>query len=316
MKLTSLTVLLLLCGCQGDRHVALTNTVVDQHGVMVTDGFSTEMGGPFGSYTFLGTMINVGARQGQGEASAFGGRHAPTLRSVDWATAPNIVEVAVAPKVPIALSVWIVKGPFAQQKQKALNDVAQTESTYASERLGVFFNIVEVLDVTANSKAASYFNFDCSQMGAMQKDLLGPHAQRINVYYVDQVNVNGTYATTNGNACSIGGSFVAMGSASGGTLLSHEIGHALALTHTDELSASLKSAFDITNVMWSFSSNRGYLTEGQTLRAHLSKASFLNISPGKPRLGEPVRDCGAEVASRACPSIKKRLWADGAFPVN
>ena len=124
------------------------------------------------------------------------------------------------------------------------------------------------------------------------------------------------YATTNGNACSIGGSFVAMGSGSGATLLSHEIGHTLALTRTDELTASLKSAFDSTSVMWSSSSNRAYLTEGQNFRAHLSKASFPNISPGKPRLGEPVRDCGPEVASKECPSIKKRLWADGAFPAN
>jgi hypothetical protein len=212
--------------------------------------------------------------------------------------------------------VWIVKGPFAQQKAKALADIAQTAATYQAERLGMFFNIVEVLDVTGNSAAATYFNFDCSQKAAMQKALTR-HEQRINIYYVDQVKVGSTYATTNGNACSIGGDFVVMGSGAGSDLLAHEIGHTLALEHTDEITnATLKSAFDSTNVMWSFSSNRAYLSEGQTFRATFNAASEPNISPGKPRLGEPVRTCATETNSKTCPTLLRRLWADGTFPAN
>lgn len=133
------------------------------------------------------------------------------------------------------------------------------------------------------------------------------------MYVVTSVNVNGSYASTNGNACDIGGSFIAIGWQAGSSMLSHEIGHDLALTHTDDLSNALKARFDSTNVMWSSSSSRSFLTEGQTFRAHMTATSFFNTSPGKPRLGEPIRDCTPDKSSKTCLSIKKRLWADGSF---
>jgi hypothetical protein len=308
----ALTIAIAACQRSCEKSVALVNTKVDHHGVIVTDGFATEFGSAFSSYAFLGTLTSVGNRAGAGEIGAFGAGHGPTLKAVDWATSPPIVDVPVSPRVPLALTIWILRAPYATQRTKELADVATTEGIFAQERFGVFFNIVDTLDVTANPSAATYLQFDCSQRAAMQK-AIGKHGQRVNVYVVNTVNVNGTYASTNGNACGIGSDFVAIGWQAGSSLLSHELGHDLALTHTDELSSGLKARFDGTNVMWSFSSGRLYLTEGQTFRAHMTAASFFNTSPGKPRLGEPIRDCGAETLTKACPSIKKRLWADGSF---
>jgi hypothetical protein len=300
--------------CQNscEKSVALVNTKVDHHGVIVTDGFATEFGSNVSSYAFLGTLTSVGNRSGAGEIGAFGAGHGPTLQGVDWTSSPAIVNVPVAPRVPLALSIWILRAPFATQRTKELADVTNTEAIYAQERFGAFFNIVDVLDVTTNTAASKYLQFDCSQRAALQKEI-GKHDQRINVYVVTSVNVNGSYATTNGNACDIGGSFVAIGWQAGNELLAHEIGHDLALTHTDDLNATLKASFDGTNVMWSSSSVRSFLTEGQTFRAHMTAKSFFNTSPGKPRLGQPIRDCAADASTKTCPSIRKRLWADGTF---
>ena len=120
----------------GDTSAAAhPNTVVDQHGVMVTDGFSTEMGGPFGSYTFPGHDGRRRRASGPGRGlRLMTATTRTTLRAVDWSTASNIVDVPVAPRLPLAaLSVWIVKGPFAQQRQKALND-ARADGEHLRER--------------------------------------------------------------------------------------------------------------------------------------------------------------------------------------
>ncbi|HZQ60474.1 MAG TPA: hypothetical protein VFC24_03940, partial [Casimicrobiaceae bacterium] len=114
-----------------------------------------------------------------------------------------------------------------------------------------------------------------------------------------------------GNACSIGGSFVAIAAGAGAELLAHELGHDLALEHIDDLAGQ----FDMTNVMHSASNTRAYFTEGQLFRAHVRSASAINALFGA-RSGQPTRDCDRDTLTIACPSIAKRIWADGAFGPN
>ena len=93
--------------------------------------------------------------------------------------------------------------------------------------------------------------------------------------------------------------------------MSHEMGHNLALTHIDDLTAS----FNVTNVMHSASNSRQFLTEGQLFRAHLQPGSAINAIYGV-RPGQVTRACARDTNSRTCPGIQKRLWADGTFPAN
>ena len=118
-------------------------------------------------------------------------------------------------------------------------------------------------------------------------------------------------STSRGNACQIGGPFVAIASTAGTDLLSHEMGHDLALTHIDNLTSN----FDQTNIMHSASNSRAFATEGQLFRTHLEPTSAVNATYGV-RPGQTTRNCPRDTVSRTCPPIQKRLWADGTFPAN
>ena len=118
-------------------------------------------------------------------------------------------------------------------------------------------------------------------------------------------------STSRGNACIVGGSFVAIASGAGAELLAHELGHDFALEHIDDLSAD----FDATNIMHSASNVRQFLTEGQVFRAHLRSNSAINQTYGR-RPGLLTRNCDRDTLAVGCPPVRKRLWADGAFPTN
>jgi hypothetical protein len=184
------------------------------------------------------------------------------------------------------------------------------QTVYWPERVGLLFTPMMVRDATTNSKRSSYLAFTCGSSNAnmtkMQSDI-GFDSGRINVYLVDSVDGS----TSRGNACQIGGPFVAIASTAGTDLLSHEMGHDLALTHIDDLTTN----FDQTNIMHSASNTRAFVTEGQLFRMHLQPASAVNATYGV-RPGQPTRDCPRDTVSRICPSIEKRLWADGTFLAN
>jgi hypothetical protein len=112
--------------------------------------------------------------------------------------------------------------------------------------------------------------------------------------------------TGRGQACSIGSDFVALGKNTGDELLSHELGHDIALTHVDDLT---------TNFDQTASNTRQFVTEGQAYRGHLDPVSALNFLYNA-RPGQPTRSCARDTFSDTCPQVQRRLWADGAFPTN
>jgi hypothetical protein len=134
---------------------------------------------------------------------------------------------------------------------------------------------------------------------------IGARPGRINVYLVGLVDGS----ISRGNACIVGGGFAAIAAGAGAELLAHELGHDFALEHIDDLVAD----FNQGNVMHSASNIRQYLTEGQTVRAHLRPNSAINqVYALRP--GLPTRNCDRDTLTLDCPAIRKRLWADGALP--
>jgi len=200
-------------------------------------------------------------------------------------------------------------GPYATTQQTALTLWQTAQQIYWDERLGVHMSL-EVVDATANPKAASWSAFTCgtgnANVTAIQSDI-GMRPGRMNVYMVTLVDGS----SSRGNACAIGGGFVAIASGSGAELLAHELGHDFGLEHIDDLINS----FDTTNVMHSASNNRQFFTEGQTFRAHLRPSSAINSVYGL-RQGLPTRACDRDTMMLGCPWIAKRVWADGTWPAN
>jgi len=280
-------------------------------GALVSDGSSTPAANYQGFVTATDN-VNVGARAGAGEAIAFSRDRPVTLHSTVWTTAfgNQTVTVPFAGAFDTAVTIWVVAGPFVTTQQTALTLWQTAQQIYTDERLGVHLSPVEIVDATANAKAATYAAFTCGaanvNVSSIQADI-GARPGRINVYLVSLVDGS----TSRGNACAIGGGFVAIAAGSGAELLAHEIGHDFGLEHIDDLTID----FNPTNVMHSASNWRQFLTEGQIFRAHLRPNSAIN-QVFNLRPGLPTRNCDRDTLTLDCPSIKKRLWADGAFPAN
>ena len=81
----------------------------------------------------------------------------PALQSTLWATAlgNQIVSVPFANALATPVTIWVVAGPYATTQQTALTLWQTAQQIYADERLGVQLSPVEIVDATANAKAAT-----------------------------------------------------------------------------------------------------------------------------------------------------------------
>ena len=280
-------------------------------GALVSDALSTAVAN-FGGYSTATTSVNVGPRSGGGEVIAFGTARAVALQPVTWTTAGGnqTVPVQLAPALAAPLTIWVVAGPAATTNQTALTLYQTAQQIAVAERFGIDLSSVEFRDATGNASAAAWGAFTCgagnANVAALQA-ALGVRPGRINVYLVGLVDGS----TSRGNACSLGGGFVAIAAGSSAELLAHELGHAFALEHIDDLVTD----FDEDNVMHSASVSRQSLTEGQTFRAHLRPNSAVN-AVYNARPGLPTRACDRDTLTLQCPAIGKRIWADGPYSAN
>jgi len=280
-------------------------------GALVSDGSSTTLANYQGFVTATDN-VNVGARAGAGEVIAFSRDRPVALQSALWTTAfgNQTVSVPFAGVFDTAVTIWVVAGPFTTTQQTALTLWQTAQQIYTDERLGVHLSPVEIVNATSSPNAAAYAAFSCgvgnAGVASIQADI-GMRPGRINVYLVGLVDGS----TSRGNACAIGGGFVAIAAGSGAELLAHELGHDFGLEHVDDLT----SDFQASNVMHSASNSRQFLTEGQAFRAHLRANSAINQVFGL-RPGLPTRNCDRDTLTLDCPAIRKRLWADGGFPAN
>ncbi len=295
----------------GTARVAFVAGSGAPNGVLVSDGASTAAAN-YQGFATAADNVDIGVRAGAGEAIAFSRDRPPALQSAMWASAfgNQIVSVPFGNALHTPITIWVVAGPFATTQQTALTLWQAAQQIYTDERLGVQLSPLEIVDATANPKAATWGAFSCGVANAgvtsIQADI-GVRPGRINVYLVGLVDGS----TSRGNACVVGGGFAAIASGSGADLLAHELGHDFGLEHIDDLN----TAFTPTNVMHSASSARQYLTEGQTFRAHFRANSAIN-QVYNLRPGLTTRNCDRDTLTLDCPSIMKRVWADGGFPPN
>ena len=314
-----LSIFLVLTGC-ADK-VAFMNASGLENGILV-DG---QYGAVFqNDRTFVSssTVINVGkvGPGGNNEVIAFTGERPVELtENAAWTSADNDrIGVRYGDKLGLRVKVWIVKGPFDAQRQKALNAYTATASIWTNERTGLEFTRFEIVDATSNPRSADYFDFYCARQSALENDI-GKETGIINIYYVDRVGWGSTslgagtgWSCKNDAGSDNGGDFVAMGSSTGDELLAHELGHSFALEHTNGM-----SGYDATNVMHNASNTREFFTEGQTFRAHILPGSAINdANIYNARPGKTTRDCRRDAASDICAENHKRIWADGAYPAN
>lgn len=290
--------------------------------IAVSGGSGTELGllvdgrdsgGEFNDRGYLTSSPSVAvgwldASSSANEAVGFTNDRPPRYVQTPWTGSNDTFAVAFQPRIQIPVTVWIIRGPFADQRDHAIEACIRTSAIWRAERMGVEFSEFRVVDATGNARAADHYAFPNGDVGDSAwrplRDDIGFASGRLNIYWVDTVNG----ATSSG--WSNFGAQVVMGRATGDELLAHEIGHAFSLTHTNGV-----TSFDVTNIMHNASDTRAFVAEGQLFRAHMDPDSILNeVYNARP--GEPTRNCGFG-ESALCPRSDRRLWADGAgFPAN
>jgi hypothetical protein len=255
--------------------------------------------------------------QGTNEVMAFTqDRPMAIYTNPPWTTGNDNINVPFASQIAIPVTIWVLYGDFGSVSTKAANDLLTASSIYSTERVGVGFSTVTVMDATANPRAPSYYNYENSTMATPIKADIGYVNGQINIYYVNSIVASGVQYTQAACVDQIGGTMVFVGSTVITTVLAHELGHDFSLEHVH--SGVATQWFDFSNVMsQNGSPNARYLTEGQVLRMHLTSTSALNDTY-HARPGLLTRDCAATstVATNTCPGVQKRIWADGIYPAN
>ena len=246
------------------------------------------------------------------EVIGFAHRRPPLLiEDVSWTAGSNTIDLNFQDELLIDVTFWIVDATEGLPEDVADRSL-ETAVIFDRERLGVAFDDLEIIDASDDPDAAQFEHFTCA-LASEIKQQIGFVPGMINAYYTTTVNFGGGVGTGNGVWC--GGGVIALGRNTTGNLLAHEFGHAFHIHHVNSNTAD----FDGTNVMHSSSSNRRYLTEGQTFHAVYHAFSDLN-DIYDVRAGQPTRSCPENhysVDDPICPADQKRVWADGAsWPPN
>ena len=203
-----------------------------RNGVHVNDRRFTalELGGFFGALFPVIPIDNLTLSPESNEILAFA-RHRPPvlLENVPWTSGSNTLQIEFEDEYEIPVQVWIVKGPFAHQRDVAIEASVITSMIWQEERLGVRFKSFDVVDATGSAGASDFHEFTCLKAIAMKADI-GFLQDRLNIYYVDTVGLNPPLSPNNGVWC--GSWLIAMGQETQPHVLTHEIGHAFGLKHT------------------------------------------------------------------------------------
>ena len=221
--------------------VVITNGSGNENGILVSaQGSSGALSDkPFTSTT---NTINVGqltAAASRNEVIAFTNSRPVALTPATWMPGSDTMDLQFADEIKISITVWILKGPFADQSQAAKNRCIDVAAMWRSERMGIAFaeGGCDIRDATSNTEISQFMTFKCDndKLNDLQQ-AIGRTPNRINMYVVDLVRLaNGSTGTGNGTSCGKS-DFVALGSTVDAGLAIHELGHSFTLTHIDSVS--------------------------------------------------------------------------------
>jgi len=187
-------------GCADELHVV--NGSEDEVGVLV-DG--QDGGGAFSDRGFLtnAAVLGVGnldVSPDSNEAVGFTTHRPPYYAATAWTDGADDFDIDFKPKISVPVTVWIVKGPFAQQRQHAIDACIQTSAIWNAERMGIGFSTFQVIDATGDPEASAHFAFPNGDLGDVVwqplRDDIGFTAGRLNIYWVDTVNGSTTTGRT------------------------------------------------------------------------------------------------------------------------
>lgn len=220
-----------------------------------------------------------------------------------WTAAQNEKhDIALEESLTVPVTVWLKDSNF---KERAEIDLKVANFLYYINRVGVQLTA----DASAYKDASAILTGDnCPPNNVPPPSPPPHHADRLNVYYVDNKDLQGMH-------CNLEPEIIYIGTYANVATLAHEAGHALGLDtggfvgggHVNGM-----SGFDCNNLMVTGGgASRDSFTLGQTFRLNVHTTSLLNtlvqLNGTTIRDGEVKRDCpvpaDGEVATPDCPKL-------------
>jgi hypothetical protein len=307
-KIALLLIVITIFGC-GDK-VTIGNSAGNEHGLLV-DGQNSAGHVNDRKRVSGSTNIDVGnleASSTTNDIIAFTkGRPAAIKENAGWTSGDDTESITFSGKINVPVTVWIVKGPFNNQRAKAINACIYTTGRFNAERVGVGFSEFEIINKTSMTNASDYYHFPTTADPQDWKDDVGWKNDRINIYYIETVSGS----STTGRAVNFT-NFIVLGENFGDIAVVHEIGHSFSARHKSA------PAFNDECIMWpsyDTSDPWEFFSEGELFRMHVNSASALN-NVYNARLGQTTRSCIGNVSSDECVDWNKRLWDDGSLLAN
>ena len=159
-----LPVILFLAGCDT---INVINGSGQPVGVMV-DG--QDSGGQINDRTVISAASAIGvgglsASSQTNEVTGFTNDRPPQYLSTPWTGSIDAFNLAFRPAIGIPVTVWIVKGPFAAQRQHAIEACIRTSAIWRNERMGVIFTPFNIIDATGDPEAPAHYAFPNGDVG-------------------------------------------------------------------------------------------------------------------------------------------------------
>jgi hypothetical protein len=187
--------------------------------------------------------------------------------------------------VNVPLHLWHMDGSVWVTGMRMANDMARANQLYNTMNCGISFTRT-YHDAVLAAVTAGLRDADCGS-AALLRSNIGFVAGAINVYYLrDPSGMRGWWC---------GNNTIIIGSTADNETLSHELGHAFTLDHTNEV-----AGMSATNLMVGGGTGRNNITEGQCFRCNANGDSTLNTNGN--RVG-PTRTCADGTADAACPAL-------------
>ena len=157
-------VLIFLAGCYT---INVINGSGQPVGVMV-DG--QDSGSQINDRTVISAASAIGvgglsASPQTNEVTGFTNDRPPKYLSTPWTGGTDAFNLDFRPVIGIPVTVWIVKGPFATQRQHAIEACIRTSAIWHNERRGVIFTPFTIIDATGDPEAPAHYAFPNGDAG-------------------------------------------------------------------------------------------------------------------------------------------------------
>jgi hypothetical protein len=199
------------------------------------------------------------------------------------------------------VTIWIMQPPFSDTEARAIADLDRADAVFNGSNCGITFAPSNFTVNAEQDPGDPILNANCGNAANLRSQI-GFTENNLNVYYLNDPGARGWWCPDE--------EVLIVGGTADNETLSHELGHAFSLGHTDgnggspvDFDGDGTADFSTSNIMWGGATGRDTFSEGQCFRMNLNPSSALNDGVG-------TRNCPDATISRQCPWLGLDILPD------